>query len=232
MPFDSVSVDDLRAAALSNLGGRAADTLSVEIPDSLRIVAGRLFSPDRRHVYVQIDDRGVNGSYEVVGAVFQLDGGRLAVEPVMVERTGGMNYMADTLQDANGDGFRDYIVRSYSSAGCCRRDAHSVHLFDPASGGFAEPFRLMNPTYYPSERVVRGVEYGHPGWVPLYKSQFTRLGEPDLVECVYRVREREGSFVRGRCGQGGEQPQGDTLRSLPPEYASVRELSWFMLPLR
>ncbi|MEM6328594.1 MAG: hypothetical protein AAF791_15880 [Bacteroidota bacterium] len=194
--------------------------------------AGRLFSPEHRHLFIQIDDRGVNGSYEVVGAVFGLDDWRLSSEPVLVERTGGMNYMADTLRDANGDGLRDYIVRSYSSAGCCRRDAHSVHLFNSASGGFAEPFRLMNPTYYPTERVVRGVEYGHPGWVPLYKTRFTDLDEPQEVECIYRVREREGWFIRGRCRQGGERPKGDTLRALPDEYASVEELSWFMLPLR
>ena len=232
VPFDSVSVADLRAAALSALEQRRADTLSVEVQDSLRVFAGRLFSSEHCHLFVQISDRGPNSSYEVVSGIFELDDWRPSSEPVLVERTGGMDYIADTLRDANGDGLRDYIVRSYSSTGCCRRDAHWVYLFDSASGGFAEPFRLMNPTYYPAERVVRGVEYGHPGWVPLYKARFTGLGEPQEVECIYRVREREGWFIRGRCGQGGERPEGDTLRALPSEYASVEELSWFMLPLR
>ena len=127
-----------------------------------------------------------------------------------------MNYVSDTLRDANGDGLRDYIVRSYPSAGCCRRDVHTVRLFDRTSGGFAESFQLINPTYYPTERVVRGVEYGHPGWVPLYKSRFNSFGEPKRIECIYRTREQPGRFIRGNCEQGGERPEGDTLNALPP----------------
>lgn len=227
--IDTVSVEDLRAAAELALQHRAGDTIDYVVPDSLRAMGGRLFSPDRQHLYVQLDTRRPEGSQEVAIAVFSLQGWKTARDPEFVEVVlPYFLFVGDTLRDANGDGFRDYVLRTYSSSGCCRRNDDLVRLYNRASGAFGESFRLLNPTYYPEERLVRGVEYGHPGWVPLYTSRFTHLGEPKEVECIYRLRETPERFVRGACRQTGERPEGDTLNALPKVYESVEELSWFL----
>lgn len=224
--FDSVGAGDLRAAALSVLDQRTRDTLAVDVGDSLRVFAGHLFAPGLRHLYVQI--AGAAGSGEIVSAVFALSGWQLSEQPLLVERALRTVFVSDTLRDANGDGFKDYALRSYSGSGCCRRNVDTVRLFDPSSGGFAPAFELMNPTYYPAEHLVRGVEYGHPGEVPLYTSRFAGLAAPERLECVFRAREQPGRYIRGRCDQDDYEPQGDTLDALPAEYESVEDLDWFM----
>ncbi len=196
------------------------DTLSID-SDTLRIRAGRLLDTNRRYAYIlSLRFPGVAG---VHAAWFAYEPDTHSLDSLATE--GQTGFQGDTLRDVNGDGFRDWIYRVYPLAGCCLRDGHHVHLFNPATDRFAAPFLLINPTYGPEEGVVRGVTYSHLGEGPLYKVHFMGLAEPEQIECVYH-NDEPGVYLRGPCEGRGEA--GEVVRGLPAEYAGIESIEWFL----
>ncbi|MGC3946473.1 MAG: hypothetical protein QM762_18445 [Chryseolinea sp.] len=139
----------------------------------------------------------------------------------------GMTYINDTIRDVNGDGFKDFLVNWYPSAGCCLSDIYNVYLNLPYKNIFSDDYEFINPTFSPKEKIIRGIGYGHPGEVELYKYKWNNL-EIDTVEFIHPYRDHEGKFIRSK------QPhyprtvkEGTVLNETPKEYHNIENYDWF-----
>ena len=86
----------------------------------------------------------------------------------------------------------------------------------------------MNPTFSPEERIIRGVGYGHPGEVGLYKYKWNRL-RVDTIEFIYPLLTEKGHFVKTK-NRMHRPTSGDglLLKSLPQEYQNIESIDWFL----
>jgi len=80
-----------------------------------------------------------------------------------------MEYINDTIRDINGDGFNDFVVNWYGSNGCCLKAFSNVYLLRPDKKIFSNNLEFINPTFSPTEKIIRGVCYGYPGETEMYK---------------------------------------------------------------
>ena len=111
----------------------------------------------------------------------------------LIEREqGGMTYIRDTIFDTNGDGHNDFLVHWYPSSGCCRRN---VYLNQPDKGNFTQDYEFINPTFSAKEKIIRGVGYGHPEEVELYKYKWNGL-QVDTIEFIYPDANKKGQFIK------------------------------------
>lgn len=140
---------------------------------------------------------------------------------------GGMTYIRDTIFDANGDGDKDFLVHWYPSSGCCRRDVYSVYLNQAVKGNFTPDYKFINPTFSAEEKIIRGVEYGHPGEVGLYKYKWNGL-QVDTIEFIYPDANNNGQFIKTK--KGAYRPtekEGVVLKAVPKEYQKIESYEWF-----
>ena len=134
-------------------------------------------------------------------------------------------YQRDTIMDTNGDGLNDFCIVIYSSSGCCRRNVFQVYLAKE-NGLFAKDiYEFINPTFYPKEKLIRGVEYGHPGEVCLYKYKWNGF-KIDTIESVCPDLKNKGKFFINKWTKS--RAPTDISSSLPAEYMSVTDLDWFL----
>ncbi len=148
-------------------------------------------------------------------------------EKLIYREQGGMTYIRDTIFDANGDGYKDFLVHWYPSSGCCRRDVYNVYLNQPDKGNFTNEYEFINPTFSANEKIIRGVEYGHPGEVGLYKYKWNGL-QVDTIEFVYPDANNRGQFIKTK--KGAYRPtekEGVVLKTVPKEYQKIESYEWF-----
>lgn len=148
-------------------------------------------------------------------------------EKIIEREQGSMNYIRDTIFDANGDGFKDFLVHSYPSSGCCRRDVYHVYLNQPHKESFTQEYQFINPTFSAKEKIIRGVEYGHPGEVGLYKYKWNGL-QVDTIEFIYPNIYTRGQFIK--TNKPAYRPtfkEGVVLKAVPKEYHNVESYEWF-----
>jgi len=138
-----------------------------------------------------------------------------------------MTYIQDTIYDANGDGYNDFLVHWYPSSGCCRRNVYNVYLNQPDKGIFTHDYQFMNPTFSAKEKVIRGVEYGHPGEVGLYKYKWNGL-QIDTIEFIYPDAKNLGQFIKTKKRTySPTEKEGVVLKSVPEEYLKIESYKWF-----
>ena len=102
-----------------------------------------------------------------------------------------LTYVNDAIRDINGDGLKDFVVNSYGATGCCLKAFSDIYLLKKDKKEFSKGFEFINPTFSPEEKVIRGVEYGHPGQTEIYKYKWN--GEVvDTLEYVYYDTDEEG----------------------------------------
>ena len=135
---------------------------------------------------------------------------------------------SDTIFDANGDGIKDFALRFYPSSGCCRRDVYYLYLSPEKKEGQLSYIELINPTFYPKEHLVRGIGYGWPGHVELYKYRWR--GEAlDTLEYILPDPTTKGkTFLKGRNLYGSTKEKEIHLTKLPKEYQTVIGLDYFL----
>lgn len=139
-----------------------------------------------------------------------------------------MGYINDTIFDVNGDGYYDFLIQWYPPAGCCLRYTYDVYLYNPDGKGFPEGLRFINPTFSPEEYTVHGILYGHPGDVGLYKYKWNGLSV-DTIEFIFPDITNEGHYIKTDKSIYRPTPeQGEVLKSVPPEYHSIKGYSWFL----
>jgi hypothetical protein len=185
------------------------------------IIIGRLFNDNqkyfllRRHIFwaTYLDLYKINDNN---------------TEKLIEREQGGLTYIRDTIFDTNGDGYNDFLVHWYPSSGCCRRDTYNVYLNQPDSGNFTQDYEFINPTFSAKEKIIRGVEYGHPGEVGLYKYKWNGL-QIDTIEFIYPDVNNKGQFIKiqKKTYSPTEYEKEVILKSVPKEYKNIESYEWF-----
>jgi len=138
---------------------------------------------------------------------------------------------SDTIFDANGDGIKDFALRFYPSSGCCRRDIYYLYLSPEKKEGQLSYIELINPTFYPKEHLIRGIGYGWPGHVELYKYRW-RGEELDTLEYILPDPATKGkTFLKAkriRDFYDTAKEKEIRLTKLPKEYQTVIDLDYFL----
>ena len=138
---------------------------------------------------------------------------------------------SDTIFDANGDKVKDFVLRFYPSSGCCRRDIYHLYLSPEKKEGQLSYIELINPTFYPKEHLIRGIGYGWPGHVELYKYRWRGEGLDILDTLEYilpDVATKGKTFLKGRNLYGFTKEKEIRLTKLPEEYQTVIGLDYFL----
>ncbi len=146
----------------------------------------------------------------------------------MIEREQeDMTYIRDTIFDVNGDGNDDFIVHWYPSSGCCRRNVYNVYLNQPIKDCFSNDYEFINPTFSSSEKIIRGVGYGYPGEVELYKYKWNVL-KVDTIEFIYPDAKTKGQFIKTKYKKYyPTEKDGIVLKTVPKEYLKIESYEWF-----
>jgi hypothetical protein len=113
------------------------------------------------------------------------------------------------------------------------RNIDNVYLNNPKDDRFIGDYEFMNATFSPEEHIIRGVGYGHPGWVGLYKYKWHGF-QIDTIEFIYpemdEAEKLTGHFVKTK--KPSFQPTGKdgvVLKSVPKEYRHIAGLEWFYM---
>lgn len=186
----------------------------------IEIEIGRLFKDQHKYFLLR---RHV--PWATFLSLYKLNGDK--TENLIEREQGGMTYIRDTIFDANGDGHKDFLVHWYPSSGCCRRDVYNVYLNQPNKGNFTQDYEFINPTFSANEKIIRGVEYGHPGEVGLYKYKWNGL-QVDTIEFIYPDANNKGQFIKTK--RGAYRPtekEGVVLKTVPKEYLKIESYEWF-----
>lgn len=197
-------------------------------PIQTEIQVGNLFDNDKKYCLIK---RANPGGVLLDIYAYKSENGENFKELYSQEEP-YFSFVRDTIFDANGDGLQDYLAHWYPSSGCCRRNVYRVFLQDKV-GNFTEPIEFMNPTFYPKEKIIRGVKYGHPGEVPLYKYKWNG-SSVDTIEFIHPLPDKIGDSIIGynflRVNQVRYYPQKDDgkfLSEIPKEYLTIEDIDWF-----
>ena len=226
--FDSIRLAKALSKALSYTAqnkNKQSFTYSFEMlsPDSsfnstTTIFYGNLFTKDKKHLFIR--QQGLLD-------IFLLHENRFKL--VCERKQDAMTYLDDTLKDVNGDNYKDFLVHWYPSSGCCRRNVYNVFLYLPNSGGFTSDYQFINPTFSSKERIIRGVEYGHPGEAGLYKYKWNGL-KVDTLEFVYIDTTSKRQFYITQKSDWHRPPvaKKKIVKELPKEYENIESIEWFL----
>lgn len=175
------------------------------------------FSPTEKHLIIHMRSPGENiyNIYLVQDKSFI---------KVASHNQGGSGSTTDTLQDVNGDGIKDYLINWYGNTGCCLKNFYAVYLYQPQSGTFSTGYEFINPTFSAQEKVIRGVEYGHPGETSLYKYKWNGL-QVDTLEFIYFEKNEKGKKT-GKVIR--KTTKEERINEAPVEYRHIYGYDWFL----
>lgn len=189
---------------------------------SAQLTFGHLFSADKKHLLVINKSNYIN----IYINVFVFEHNRF--RSVLSLQDGTLNYIGISVRDVNGDSFKDLLHNWEPYAGCCAKDIYNVYLYLPKKGTFSNCFKFLNPTFFPAEKLIRGVDYGHPGEVPLYKYKWRGL-HVDTLEYIYPADTIKERFYRVHHYRDYDDPKKRIiLNSVPKEYLRTTGYSWFI----
>jgi hypothetical protein len=182
---------------------------------------GYLFSNKEKYLIIR---RIIAGSLTVVD-IFVLEQSKF--RHLLTKSRDNMGYIDDSIKDVNGDDIKDFLFHWYPSSGCCRRDIYDVFLYNEANHKFSDEYEFINPTFSSKEKVIRGIEYGHPGSVPLYKYKWNGA-KVDTIEFIYPDTTK-GKFYLSKVRDYDMAVQkGKVLKGLPKEYRNIESIDWFL----
>ncbi len=195
---------------------------------------GNIFSKHHKHLYIKIGSQ-----YETQYQVYLLKDNTCKQQIFYKESNNTL--IGDTIIDRNGDGFKDLDIEWYAMAGCCLREAHEVYLCKP-DGTFTNNYRFINPTFNTKSKIIRGVDYGHPGQTPLYKYKWNGFNAVDTIEYIYPNPKDtiNYSFIKVKSWKQFEELSDSDnnssffiLKDLPAEYLNPQNLKedyldWFL----
>jgi len=137
-----------------------------------------------------------------------------------------MCYLDYTIKDVDGDHKKDFLVHWYPSSGCCRRNVYDVYL--SRKERFTSKYEFVNPTFFPVTKIIRGVDYGHPGEVALYKYKWNGL-RVDTVEYIYPADTlKQKYYLIHNRNERDEPGKMKLLTGVPKEYKKIESFDWFM----
>lgn len=176
--------------------------------DSVDMEFGNVFARSRKHLYVRVYHK-----WTIYHRVFRLRNN--AFEEVLADNISMNVYRGDTIRDVNGDGRLDLLRNWYPASGCCLRDISDVYL-QKRDGSFTSKREFINPVFFPKEKAIRGLCYGH---FPAHYKYKWRGYEVDTVEFIHCPRTVDGVWYRNK-SMHNPQP-GTTLKDLPREYKDL-----------
>ena len=195
--------------------------------DSLEI---HVFQTREKYAFIRFD-----AYFETKGGLYKIEGDK--VIDTIFQEYWNVGYSMDTIRDVNGDHYLDVITSYYSPSGCCRRNDIYVRVYNPFTHQFEKGLSFMNPTFYPKEGIIRGVKYGHPGEVPLYKFKWNSFAI-DTIEYVYPDKDRKSNFILSQRRLTYDElknlslltgdPRVRIVGKLPEEYLTIEDLDWFL----
>jgi|GEM_PF-4865232 len=97
---------------------------------------GFLFSSKKRHLILK-----TKSAWDIHLRVLYFD--KHNFKEVIHTVIWDLNYVTNTVRDINGDGFKDFISTTYSSAGCCARNRDEVRLYRPADEDFSDNYDFI-----------------------------------------------------------------------------------------
>jgi hypothetical protein len=151
---------------------------------------GHLFSNDRKHLLVK---RFINfyNDYEtsLYSDIYLLD--KNTFKKVAAD-TIDNGYGEDYFEDANHDGYKDYIVQSYSGAGCCPRNLEMGYIYNPRNGHF-NSIDFFNRESDSLSTNFFETSYGRDNYINLYKYKWYGLSKV-LLEEIYVTPTKEGTM--------------------------------------
>ncbi|MDH6307446.1 hypothetical protein M2451_000595 [Dysgonomonas sp. PFB1-18] len=183
----------------------------------VEVVYGNLFSDKHKHLYVKrIPSWGSSSILDIYLA--KNDRFEMLFSQEFV-----LEYIGDTIRDVNGDGLKDLDVWWYPSSGCCRRNVHDIYLSDAETGRLSDKYEFINPTFYPKEKIIRGVGYGYEGVLYKYKWNGTVV---DTIEYIWQYADYEKPELKPQYFR--ISAKGDTVKipAIPKEYLTVDDIDW------
>jgi hypothetical protein len=142
-----------------------------------------------------------------------------------------MEYTNDTIRDINGDTLKDFVINWYGSTGCCLKAFSNIYLLRPDKTTFSDDVEFINPTFSPKEKIVRGVNYGHPGHTEMYKYKWNGEKMDTLEYVSYEKNDKgvkTGKVITSLGRFNGQQYKIlRILKSVPIEYRKIDGYDWF-----
>lgn len=191
------------------------------------ITLGKLFSEKHKHAIIR---RATSG--EIHYNIFHVSDDE--VKEVLYHEQWEITYVSDTIRDINGDKIKDFVINSYGSSGCCLKAASQVYLLQDETQKFAEVVGFTNPTFFPKEGVIRGVNYGHPGETSMYTYKWNGA-VVDTLEFVYFQKnpkgEKTGKIIRSNKKfyfDKSKDRVDQVLHKIPKEYRNIYGYDWFL----
>jgi len=190
---------------------------------------GHLFSNDRQHLIVKRFMSEYN-DYEIslYSDIFMLDN---KIFKKVAADTSDNGYGENYLEDVNHDGYKDYLVQSYSGTGCCPRNLEMGYVYDPQNGHFKAIDFFNRETDSVTSNFFE-TSYGLGNHIKLYKYKWQGLKKV-LLEEIYVTPTREGAMnphpkSYTRILYPSEKKQ--KLKQLPNEYVRL-QMAQYISPL-
>lgn len=190
---------------------------------------GHLFSNDRKHILIKRFIHEYN-NYEtsLYSDIYLLD--KNTFKKVTAD-TSDNGYGEDYFEDVNHDGFKDYVVQSYSDAGCCPRNLEMGYVYNPQNGHFKTIDFFNRETDTLSTNFFE-TSYGRDNYINLYKYKWQGLKKV-LLEEIYVTTTKEGAMnphptTYTRIFYLTEKKQ--KIKKLPKEYARLK-MAEYISPL-
>lgn len=161
--------------------------------------------------------------------IYSKDGNKF--KNVLSHKQWTLTYMNDTIRDINGDGLKDFVVNWYGANGCCLKAFSNIYLLRKDKRTFSNNFEFINPTFSPKEKIIRGIQYGHPGKTEIYKYKWN--GEAiDTLEYVYYDIDKEGKktgklIVSKKRPYNNNEKEIKRMNTIPDEYKKIEGYDWF-----
>ncbi|ODT91998.1 MAG: hypothetical protein ABS85_10935 [Sphingobacteriales bacterium SCN 48-20] len=184
---------------------------------------GNLFQRHRQHLLVRL----VSSERSLINILI-LENGKF--RKVVESEYADAIYINDPLRDVNGNGLMDLVVFWHPPPGCCPEENCTVYVYNPANGDFADAQIFNNASFFPGEKVIRGLEYGHAGEAGLYKYVWNGA-KATPVEFVYPYIDHKGMFIKTKIpAHYPTEEDGEVLKRLPAEYEKINSafLNWFL----
>ncbi|WP_202703420.1 hypothetical protein [Flavobacterium sp. UGB4466] len=180
----------------------------------------------KKHPHLIIHRYGINDVYiDIYSKVNN------KFKKVVSHKEWSLTYRNDTIRDINGDGLKDFVLNWYGATGCCLKAFSNIYLLREDQKTFSNSFEFINPTFSPKEKIIRGVQYGHPGETEMYKYRWN--GETiDTLEYVYYEKDKNDKKT-GKLIISKNKPYNNNkketviLSSMPNEYKTIEGYDWF-----
>jgi len=223
----SVILDHALTYANNNKNGNAFQYEFKMTPEdgsgivTTKMIFGHLFSQNKKHLLI----RRIS-STQTFCSIYLLN--NEVFKKVCEQEQIGSMHDEDSIRDVNGDQYKDFLVHWYPYSDCCRRHIVNVYLYKPNTGSFSRKYEFINPTFSPEEKIVRGLEFGKPGTIGLYKYKWNEL-TVDTLEFVYPDPYNHGKFIKTKTQtKNPTADDGTVLNELPKEYKRIESIDWFL----